>query len=159
MHKQSQSVIHNTFGFERSYPTSPERVFAAFSDPAKKRRWYAESATHEIVDFAMDFRVGGIERSSYRLGERTPFKGVLLNNDTVFQDIVPNRRIVLASTMTLGDKRISSILATFEFLPTEKGTDLLFTHQGAFFEGSDGPQMREAGWRTLFGQLEKELSR
>jgi uncharacterized protein YndB with AHSA1/START domain len=156
---EKQSVIHNTFSFERSYPTSPERVFAAFSDPAKKRHWYAEGDHHEIVDFEMDFRVGGIERSSYRMGENTPFKGVLLTNDTTFQDIIPNRRIVLSSTMTLGDKRISSILATFEFLPTDKGTNLLFTHQGAFFEGSGGPEMREGGWRVLFDRLGKELSR
>jgi uncharacterized protein YndB with AHSA1/START domain len=159
MHKQSQSVIHNTFSFERSYPTSPECVFAAFADPAKKRRWYAEHETHEAVEFIMDFRVGGMERSSYRLGEATPFKGVVLSSDAMFQDIVPNRRIVLAQTMTLGDKRISSALATFEFLPTDKGTDLLFTHQAAFFEGADGPQMREAGWRALLAHLEKELSR
>ena len=47
--------------------------------------------------------------------------------------------------MTLGDKRISAALVTIELLPTGKGTDLICTHQGAFFEGSDGPQMREAG--------------
>jgi uncharacterized protein YndB with AHSA1/START domain len=37
-----QPVIHNTFVVERSYPVKPERVFAAFADPAQKRRWYAE---------------------------------------------------------------------------------------------------------------------
>ena len=36
------SVTHSTFVIERSYPTTPERVFAAFADPAKKRRWLAE---------------------------------------------------------------------------------------------------------------------
>ena len=36
--------------------------------------------------------------------------------------------------MTLGETRISSSLATFELLQTEKGTDLIFTEQGAFFE-------------------------
>ena len=61
------------------------------------------------------------------------------------------------STMTLGDKRISAALATFEFLPAEKGTDLIFTHQAAFFEGADGPQMREQGWRRLFEQLSREV--
>jgi len=44
-------------------------------------------------------------------------------------------------------------------LPTDKGTDLICTHQGAFFEGADGPQMREAGWRHLFENLAKELAR
>jgi hypothetical protein len=44
-------------------------------------------------------------------------------------------------------------------LPTEQGTDLICTHQGTFFEGADGPQIREAGWRLLFEQLAKEVSR
>ena len=48
-------------------------------------------------------------------------------NDTVYLDIVPNHRIVLAYTMTLGGKRISSSLSTFELLPAEKGTDLICT--------------------------------
>ena len=60
---REQSVIHNTFVIERSYPKPPERVFAALADPAKKRRWYAESDTHDIELFETDFRVGGIERS------------------------------------------------------------------------------------------------
>jgi uncharacterized protein YndB with AHSA1/START domain len=60
--------------------------------------------------------------------------------------------------MSAGDHRFSSSQATVELLPTEKGTDLIFTEQGAYFEGSDGPQMREGGWRELLKQLETELS-
>jgi uncharacterized protein YndB with AHSA1/START domain len=61
--------------------------------------------------------------------------------------------------MALGGKRISASLVTFEFVPAAKGTDLICTHQGAFFEGSGGPQMREAGWRKLLDQLATELAR
>jgi len=43
-------------------------------------------------------------------------------------------------------------------LATEKGTDLLFTHQAAFFEGSDGPEMRKGGWEKLLTNLDSELS-
>jgi len=156
---QEQSVIHNTFVIERSYPTTPERVFAAFSDPAKKRLWFAEGKNHDVEQFEMDFRVGGRERARYRFKAGTPFPGTSLSHDGSYQDIAPNRRVVIASTMALGDKRISASLATFEFLPTEKGADLIFTHQGAFFEDADGPEMREAGWRKLFGQLAEELGR
>jgi uncharacterized protein YndB with AHSA1/START domain len=155
---EEQAVIHNTFVIERSYAKSPERVFSAFSDAGKKRRWYAASDHHQVEEFEMDFRVGGVERARYRFQEGTPFPGVALSNEGHYQDIVPNRRIVVASTMALGDKRISVSLVTFELLPTEKGTDLLFTHQGAFFEGSGGPQMREEGWRKLLDRLGTELA-
>ena len=155
---EEQSVIHSTFVIERSYPKSPESVFAAFADAAKKRRWFAEGHNQDVEEFAMDFRVGGSELARYRFKQGTPFEGVVLTNEGRYQDIVPNRRLVTASTMSMGGQRISASLVTVEFLPTEKGTDLICIHQGAFFEGADGPQLREAGWRKLFDQLAKELS-
>ncbi len=153
-----QTVIHNTFVIERSYPKSPECVFAAFAEAAQKRRWFAVGEHHDVEEFEMEFRVGCPERTRYRFREGTPFPGVTLTNEGRYQDIVPNRRIVTASTMSLGDKRISASLVTVEFLQADNGTDLICTHQGAFFEGSDGPQMREAGWRKLLDRLEAELS-
>ena len=156
---EERSVTHSTFVIERSYPTTPERVFAAFADPAKKRRWFREDSGLEVEEFEMDFRVGGIERSRFRSKEGTPLKGAAVTNDTTYQDIVPNRRIVIAYTMTIGDQRISASLATFEFLPAKNGANLVFTEQAAFFEGADGPQMREEGWRKLLDQLAKELTR
>ncbi len=150
---KERSVTHATFVIERNYPTIPQRVFGAFSDPAKKRRWFAADEEFKVDSFEMDFRVGGSERSSFHA------HGVTCTNDTVYRDIVPDRRIVIAYTMTLGDHRISSSHATAEFLPTEQGTDLIFTEQAAFFEGADGPQMREEGWRKLLENLARELAR
>jgi uncharacterized protein YndB with AHSA1/START domain len=155
---EEQSVVHSTFVLERSYPKPPEAVFAAFADAKKKRRWFGEGHGHDVEEFAMDFREGGSELFRYRFKEGTPFPGVELTNEGRYQDIVPNRRIVTASSMSLGEKRISASLVTVELLKTDAGTDLICTHQGAFFEGSDGPQMREAGWKTLFDRLEKELA-
>jgi uncharacterized protein YndB with AHSA1/START domain len=151
---KERSVTHSTFVIERSYPVPPDRVFAAFSDPAQKRRWFAEGTESETDEFEMDFRVGGCERKRFRAKN-----GLAFTNDTVYLDIVPSRRIVFGYTMAMDNNRISSSQATVEFLPAEKGTDLIFTEQGAFFEGADGPQRREGGWRKLLEQLAGTLAR
>jgi uncharacterized protein YndB with AHSA1/START domain len=157
---EERSVIHGTFVIERSYRTPAERVFAAFADSAGKRRWFAEGGEgHEVEEFEMDFRVGGIERARYRFKEGSPFPGLAFLVDGSFQDIVPERRVVIASTMTIGNRRISASLLTFEILPAGNGADLVLTHQGAFFEGADGPEMREAGWQKLLERLAGELTR
>jgi uncharacterized protein YndB with AHSA1/START domain len=157
---EEQSVIHSTFVIERSYPVAPERVFAAFADPGRKRLWFAEGEGHEVEHYEMDFRVGGKERARFRLKkEGTPLQGIVCTNDSGYLDIAPNRRVVFASTMTVGEKRISASLGTVEFLASETGTDLIFTHQGAFFEGADGPAMREEGWRKLLDRLAEAFRR
>jgi uncharacterized protein YndB with AHSA1/START domain len=152
------SVAHSTFVIESRYPVAPDRVFAAFTDPIVKRRWFLGDPGEGVEGHEMDFRVGGRERSSRRMGENTPFPGTLLVNDTTYLDIVAGRRIVLAYSMILGDKRISASLATIDLLANGGGTELIFTDQGAYFEGSDGAQRREHGWRQLLGRLEHELA-
>src|SRR3569833_548481 len=109
---KQQSVTHSTFVIERHYPATPERVFRAFADPVQKRRWFGEGKGMDMEEFVMNFQVGGQDRSRYRFKEGSPFPGVVLGNDTTYQDIVPNRRIVLAYTMSLGEKLISASLAT-----------------------------------------------
>lgn len=153
-----QFVQHSTFVIERSYPTTPERVFAAFADPAKKLLWFTEGFNKEADKFEMDFQVGGTELFKYHYAEGSPFPGIPFVNEGSYQDIVPNRRIVNASTMAIGDKRFSASLTTFEFLPTDSGTNLIFTFQGAFFEGADGPQIREMGWNKLLDRLGEALT-
>ena len=147
------ATIHDTFIIERRYAKSADRVFAALADPVLKRRWYA--ATAETFD--MDFREGGREYTLSRMGADTPFPGAALVSDAVYQNIVPDSRIVLVQTMSLGGRAISSALLTFELLAGGEGTTLVCTHQAAFYEGSGGPEMRKHGWEVLFGRLDQAL--
>jgi uncharacterized protein YndB with AHSA1/START domain len=150
------NVIHATCVVERSFSKPAAAVFAALSEPDMVRDWYGgRSESHDTVEFALKFTIGGTQRLAYRFRPGHPLAGKVLINDGIFQDIVPNKRIVSASAMAIDGQRISASLVTFELVPTEKGTDLICTHQGAFFEGA-GPnpaKMREDGWNTLMDRL------
>lgn len=154
------TVTHGTYTIERNYPVPPEKVFGAFTDPAKKRRWFAEDGGTPLEEFVMDFRIGGSERTRSRFTGDGPLeKGTMIENFTTYHDIIPDQRIVAAYSMTVGDTRISTSLTTYEFLPANHGTVLVFTEQAAFFEGADGIEIREQGWRQLLAQLATHIER
>jgi uncharacterized protein YndB with AHSA1/START domain len=151
------SAIHNTFVIDRSYPQPPARVYAAFAQPAQKRRWYAEG-DHEIQEFELDFRAGGSERFRYRFKEGHQLAGSEILNETGYQDIAPDERIVLTTRMTLNGKVILVQLVTLEFLSSGEGTELTLTNQGTFMDWPGGAEMIEAGWRSLLDRLGKEVA-
>lgn len=149
----TSSIVHSTFVVERTYPASAARVYAAFSDPAWKRRWFAEGEGWQIDEYAVDFRVGGREGGRFRLQGGPPVR-----NDTIYHDIVPERRIVFDYVMTVGERRISTSLASVELFPAGKGTRLVYTEQGQFFDGAEQPRQRELGCAELFDKLGAELA-
>ncbi len=151
------STIHDTFVLERNYPVSPDRLFAAFADPAKKRHWFIESHGNQVDHYEMDFRIGGKEQARFRFKPGSPVAGKTCINETIYLDIIPNQRLVFASAMNIGGSPISAALVTAEFLPSPAGTDLVLTHQGAFFPGADGPEMRKGGWQKLLELLTTEF--
>ena len=148
---------HDTFTLQRSYPHGRDRLFAALSDPALKRRWYA-SPTNELELCESDFRVGGADRQRSILGPGTPFPGAALENEGRFEDIVESERIVISTSMTFGGRRISTALLTFELRDEGTGSALTFTHQAVFYEGADGPEMRRDGWEKLLDALARSLA-
>ena len=154
----SRTTTHSTFHIEHAYPAAPAKVFAAFADAGVKRRWFAESEGFIVDAFEMDFAIGGEEHARFRFAPGSPLPaGTTCENHTRYFDIVPDRRIVIAYSMTVGGSRISASLATFEFLEVKAGTRLFFTEQAAFFENADGPELREKGWRDLLDRLATEI--
>ncbi|MBS1877829.1 MAG: SRPBCC domain-containing protein [Acidobacteria bacterium] len=154
----TRSVVHDTFVLERSYAASPEKVFAAFADPAKKRRWFVDAGGNHIDSYEQDFREGGFERVRLRFKEGMPVSGLACATDTLYQAIQPGRTIVFAATMAIAGRIISATQVTIELIPDGAGTNMILTHQAAFFEGSDGPERRRMGWTHLLGALAAELA-
>lgn len=147
-----RSVTHATFTIERVYDAAPARVFAAFSNPKEKARWFASPPEWDTVKAEMDFRIGGRE-----VHDGGPKGGPIHKFDARYMDIVPNERIVFAYDMHFDDKRISCSLTTVELKPEGAGTRLTFTEQGAFLDDFDKPALREEGTRLLLDALGASL--
>jgi uncharacterized protein YndB with AHSA1/START domain len=146
-----RSTEHATFSIERTYDAAPERVFAAWADPAAKTRWFGGPDDGE-TEYELDFRVGGRERS--RGG--TP-DGTVYTYDAVYRDIAPNERIVYTYEMYMGEARISVSVTTVELAPEAAGTRLTFTEHGVFLDGLDSPALREEGTGHLLDALGADL--
>jgi uncharacterized protein YndB with AHSA1/START domain len=154
-----RSVLHDIFSLERSYPTTPSRVFAAFASAQAKGAWHATSK-HEIADGAagvqqFDFRVGGRELFGIKV------RGATYRYDALYYDIVPDQRIVYSYEMYADDVRISVSVATLEFTKHGAGTMLTWTEQGAYLDGIDGaqaPTLRVDGTTELLDALARYLA-
>ncbi len=130
-------VKHATFAIEKTYAAAPERVFRVWADPQLKAKWFSPADS-------FDFRVGGREYS--RGG---PPEGPVFTFDACYQELVPDQRIVYSYTLDSDDTRISVSITTVEFIRTEGGTKLIFTEQGAYFDGHDTPEIREHGTNLM----------
>lgn len=147
----TRSTEHGSFVLTRTYPASPERVFAAWSSRDAKARWFGGGGGQPAL--TMDFRVGGTE--SLRGG---PPGGPVHTYEATYQEIVPDERIVYGYTMDADDTRVSVSVTTVEFTRAGDGTTLTFTEQGVFLDGADTLTVREKGTSELLDQLGASLS-
>lgn len=75
-----------------------------------------------------------------------------------YHDIVAGERIVFAYDLLIDDRLMSTSLTTVQLFGAEGGTRLLFTEQGAFFDGIGDPAEREHGTGKLLDALGEHLA-
>jgi uncharacterized protein YndB with AHSA1/START domain len=147
----TRSVVHSTFTVERTYDRPPARVFAAWSDPTLKGRWFGGGNDETPVDLQSDFRVGGTEQ--------------IRGDDSFvarYHEILPDERIVFTYDLNFGGPLVSVSLATVEFHAAGDGgrsTQLTYTEHGAFFDGLDDPELRKNGTGGMLDELGRWLDR
>ena len=154
-----QSIVHDTFTVERSYPAGVSRVFAAFASKEAKDTWgdtgdLAEPGPDDSAT-EFDFRPGGRERFGFG------YQGVSYRYDGRYYDILPDQRIIYSYEMYADGVRISVSVATVEFAAASGGTTLKWTEQGAYlggFDGADGAQARAEGTGEMLDGLAKYLA-
>jgi uncharacterized protein YndB with AHSA1/START domain len=147
-----KNLVHNTFVVERSYPSSPAQIFAAFADPVLKAKWFAGPPGTTAHDKSMDFRVGGSEtvRTVFPDGKESRFA-------CRYCEIVPDRRIVYTYEMWINGEYLSVSIATIEIVPEPKRTRLVITEAGAFFGSQDDADSRRLGTEWLIDKLGASL--
>lgn len=145
----ARPVTHATFTVERRYAASVRAVFGAFSDASARGRWMAGGAEH-----ALDFRVGGTEAVAGADGE-----GRALLFEARYLDIVPGERIVTSSTMRSDGELSTASVTSIAFRADGDATVVTLTDSGAYVDGYERPEWREAGTTTQLDALAEELTR
>jgi uncharacterized protein YndB with AHSA1/START domain len=133
----SQAPLAGSFTVERDLAASPDRVFAAYAEPARRRRWFRIPGDPADADYELDFRPGGGEVSRGRFAPSgTTGTEELIEYRSVFWDIVPGSRLVFGYELVLDGVRRWVSLVTVELsawpdetLPEGAGTRLRHTEQ------------------------------
>jgi uncharacterized protein YndB with AHSA1/START domain len=147
-----RSVAHGSFTIERIYPVSPQRVFEAFAETSQKRAWFTEAEGLTVLEYTLDFKVGGREFARFKFGD-----GPDMTFDSLYMDLIPAHRVVNAYSMTAGGVPFSASVSTTELEAVEGGTRMVFTEQCAFFDGKDGLESRKQGSIELLERLATHL--
>jgi uncharacterized protein YndB with AHSA1/START domain len=143
---------HSTFTITRDFKAPVALVYKSFAELKAKKKWFVGPEGWDSGEHTMDFRVGGRETES-----GGPPGGPVHYYNAVYQNIVPEERIIYSYDMLLDERPISVSLATLEFRRNGTGTTLVLTEQGVFLDGFDDAGGREQGTRELLTQLEKAL--
>jgi uncharacterized protein YndB with AHSA1/START domain len=152
MKADESSIVHDTFRIERRFQASAERVFLAFADLERKAKWFSGPETWLTARREMDFRVGGKEVLSGGPRGAPPH-----TFEARYFDIVPNRRIIYAYDMYVGERKLSVSLASIELTPEGDFTRLVLTEQGAYLDGVENGSDRRAGTERLMERLAASL--
>ncbi|UBB27109.1 SRPBCC family protein [Pseudoxanthomonas japonensis] len=133
------SEAHTHFRIDRKLPATPARVFAAWSQAEAKQAWFSCHDDWNNAGYALDFRIGGSEYNQVHDSD-----GLAHVFRAHFLDIVPERRIIYAYDLLLGERRISVSLVTVSLRPDAGGTLMSFTEQVVFLDGyTDHGERRE----------------
>jgi uncharacterized protein YndB with AHSA1/START domain len=143
-----ESAVKPSLTLKRRFKAPPAKVFAAWTDPEKIKRWMGPG---EIVTVAAetDPRAGG----RYRILMRRP-DGAEHNVGGVYREVVANEKLVFTWAWKVAppDEPHES-LVTVLFKPDGDGTLLTLTHEKLFDE--DSRQGHEHGWIGALDKLEK----
>ena len=134
---------------KRRLNASPEKVYAAWTDPKKIIRWFGRSdAKPGSFQADIDARVGGRFRVSFSTDDEYYEVG------GVYREVVPNARLVFSWAWHSTPERQSQV--TVSLKPDGDGTLLTLHHEQLFDQAARNGH--ERGWIGSLDKLEKILA-
>ena len=127
----------------RSLPVPAERVWRAFTEPARLAAWFWPQRAGAVV--AVDLRVGG------RYSIEATTGGYAVTGEYV---VVDPPRLLVFTWQWAGDP--DTTLVTLEFTAVAAGTELTVRHER--FRTTEERDSHDQGWRDCLDRLPAELT-
>jgi uncharacterized protein YndB with AHSA1/START domain len=145
-------VFHDTFTLHRTWAAPPSRVFSAWSDLHFKRQWFAPPPGQWTeIRRTIEFQPGGREIHEGKFNA----SGMTTLYEGRFHLIEQNERLIFAYDLHLSGVFHSVTLATLVLRANGTRTDVSYTEQIAFLDGSNGTAQRKEGTEFGFATIEK----
>jgi uncharacterized protein YndB with AHSA1/START domain len=147
MSTESSVAIAPSLTIKRRLNAPPAKVFNAWTDPEKLRRWFLPPNTEPVLTES-DARVGGQYRIVVRSagGEEHDVSGT-------FREVVPDEKLVFTWAWRSTPERQS--LVTVALKSEGDGTLLTLTHERFFDEAAR--DRHQAGWSPILDHLAQML--
>ncbi len=140
-----QSAVKPSLSLKRRLKAPPAKVFAAFTDAEKIKRWMGPGEIKTIAAES-DARAGG----RYHILMRSP-DGEEHDVGGVYREVVANEKLVFTWAWKTDPQRES--LVTVLFKPDGDGTLLTLIHEQ--FADEESRKGHEDGWNGALDKLEK----
>ncbi|HMK69775.1 MAG TPA: SRPBCC domain-containing protein [Xanthobacteraceae bacterium] len=139
-----QSTVRPSLTLKRRLKAPPAKVFAAWTDPEKVKRWIAPGQAVAVRTEA-DARVGG----RYRVVMRSP-DGEQHDVSGVYREVVANEKLVFTWAWKNTPERQSVVTVLLK--PDGGGTLLTLTHEQ--FADEAARDRHQHGWNGALDKLE-----
>lgn len=147
-------AAESTVVIKRTFATSPESAFGAWTEPSRLKEWFAPSEEMTVPIAEVDLRVGG--RYRIAMSDPDPEKGDYIVSG-IYKEVDAPHKIVFTWAWETHTEYKEESLVTVDFKKVDGGTEVVLTH-----ERITVPKYRDEhnkGWTGCFARLEKHLAR
>ena len=141
----------NVITIKRFFAASIEKVYEAWTEPAKLVQWFAPNIRWRTPKVEFDLVIGGKHDITLRHSDGDEMR--ILGR---YIEILPNERISFTWNFQGGDAPSQESLVTIEFRAVTGGTELTLTHDRQ--NDPNEKAQAEQGWGGMFELLESFLA-